>query len=316
VSGRDAIPPASLGVVESGVRPSDDCLYGIVAGRNLGNPDATGEPDGSGPSGCRQRSAFAHQSTGKGVGRGEVRFRQQYCEFLAADAAEHVRLASLMAQQLGEALENFVPGRVTERVVYGLEEVEISEQYSKRAPVALGPSEFHFPELIPPSARAQFRQRVTAGETFKCVPGDFQLRYLCRQPLLQRGEANAYANARPQLFEVKRFDDIVVGPSAQPAYDIAPFLSRRQHDDVETREGGVLSDPPAEFQSVDSWHHPVNDSQRDASLTTQRVPRVSAIARRDHLKSFAPQGSFENGKSGPIVVGDERRQRARLDDRF
>jgi hypothetical protein len=221
-----------------------------------------------------------------------------------------------VAQQLGEALENFVPGRVTKRVVYRLEEVEIGEQDRKWAPMALGPGEFHFREFIPPPARAQFRQLVTAGETFKCVPGDFQLRYLCRQSLLQRGEANAYADPRPQFFEVKRFDDIVIGAGAQPAHDIAPFLPRRQHDNVETRKGGVLPDPAAQFQSVDSWHHPVDDSQRDASLTTQRIPRVNAIARRDHLKAFAPQGGFENGESGPIVVGDECRQRARVDSRF
>ena len=62
----------------------------------------------------------------------ERRLGQEHAELLAAEARRNVDVADVLAQRIGEGLQELVPDRVAEAVVDALEVVEVGEDERRR----------------------------------------------------------------------------------------------------------------------------------------------------------------------------------------
>ncbi len=160
----DAVAPARLGLVHRGVGMAHQLVHvGRVVGEHR-DADAARDVQlqrldqarraqrGQQPLRDLQRLAAAGHAV------------QQHHEFVAAEAADDIGVADRLAQALRHELEQRVAGLVAERVVDGLEAVEVDEQHRDRLAGAGRLQHRLAQPLLRDAAVRQAGQQVVVGE--------------------------------------------------------------------------------------------------------------------------------------------------------
>src|SRR5216683_5573382 len=68
-------------------------------------------------------------------------------------------------------------------------------------------------------------------------------------------------DARAQLRNRERLDDVVVGAGCQPAHALALLAARGQHDDRQLLGLGTRAQPPAELDAGQAGQHPIQNDE-------------------------------------------------------
>jgi hypothetical protein len=95
-------------------------------------------------------------------------FRQHHHELVAADAADGVADAQLVHQPRGDFLQQLVADRVAERVVDGLEAIQVDEHHRGALAVAVAERERLREAVLQQAAIGQRGERVVVGEVLAC----------------------------------------------------------------------------------------------------------------------------------------------------
>ena len=112
--------------------------------------------DGQRPHRFEHRGGDAVGLLGRGLG-------EQDRELVAAEPGEHVGLAQAAAQQLRDAHDQLVAGRVAERVVDRLEVVEVEHDRRALGPVAVDEGDVAFELAFERAPVEQPGERVVVG---------------------------------------------------------------------------------------------------------------------------------------------------------
>ena len=198
---------------------------------------------------------------------------QHQRELLAAEADRRVVLARAGAQEVGEAAQDDVAGRVAERVVDALEVVEVADDERQRAAPAVEP-------VLEAAAVAQAGQRVELGEVA-------HLRE--RAGGLDRADGVVGEGAqRAQLVDPRQQQvDRVVGP--QEAQQRAGAVAQRDHQPVvvpRVRAAAVVA------RGVDGRHARLG-GQRARRLGVEQHAALLDELGRDHALDGAGREAAE-----------------------
>src|SRR6201996_3147051 len=139
------------------------------------------------------------------------------------------------------------------------------------------------------------------------VAGGIQLELLERQPAvdvpLPAGTAQQCPDPSPQLIDVKRLDQVVIGPGVEPVDPVRNGITRRQHE--HRNPVALPPEQPAHLQPVDVRqadvkHHRVRDGARHLE------ERVGAGLRQHHLVAGQAQRPAQHISQAPVIVDDEQ----------
>ena len=79
--------------------------------------------------------------------------------------------------------------------------------------------------------------------------------------LLQRGDAHPDVDAGAQLVEIDRLGHVVIGAGVETGDEIGAAIARRQQQDVQTIEARRRPHAPAQFDSIELGHRPIDDRE-------------------------------------------------------
>ena len=113
----------------------------------------------------------------RGVGRA-LDLRQHHHELVAAGAADRVHHPQLLDQAARHFLQQHVAHRVAERVVDGLEAVEVDEHHRGLLAVAVGERERLRQAVLQQPPVRQAGERVVVGEVLRALLGNLALHHL------------------------------------------------------------------------------------------------------------------------------------------
>src|SRR4051812_45230489 len=267
-----AVAAAALRLIQRRVGPLQDPFDPIVVSRRLRDTDAARAAHFA----CFDRDdealARGANAFGDTLGGRQRCFGRDQREFLAAQAADDVRLPALRTQHVGEAAEQEVAGIVAETVVNALEEIEVDDQHAERAAVALEPRELGTAALEPRSPRVQIGERIGTDQTREMIARVLQVADLSRETRLQSGRARADLDAGAELLGVDRLDHVVVGAGVESGDEIGAARACGQQQHVHPGELRVVPDAPADLDAIDTRHHPVENRQLRDRARRQQAP--------------------------------------------
>ena len=163
--GGEPVAAALLGVVHREVGVDEHLLAReAVAGVEARHAEARGHrarPPGGGRDG--ERAHGVEHRGGDRVGLLRRGLRQQDRELVAAQPGEHVGLAQAAAQRVRHPHDQFVAGRVAERVVDRLEVVQVEHDRRALGPVALDVGDVALELALEGAAVEEPGQRVVIG---------------------------------------------------------------------------------------------------------------------------------------------------------
>ena len=141
-------------------------------------------------------------------------------------------------------------------------------------------------------------------EHFDVRQGFFQLLHAVGESFLQLQHPLAHLHARPQLVEIKRLGDIIIGASLQPGDNVLASVPRSQQNQVSRLVGFDLAGPPADFRSGHARHVPVQNRQRDGGVLLQHSPGLIALFGDDHFVTVFAQSGFQQSAGNPVIISD------------
>ena len=153
-----------------------------------------------------------------------------------------------------------------------------------------------------------FAIRADRDQALECVDlgqGLFQLGDLCVEGVLQRNHAQADAETGAQLFGLEWLDDVVIGASLQTGYDVGGIAAAGQQDDIVAERFRRAPDAAAELGSVNTRHHPVDNSEARRIGLAQDIPRLLTIVDDNNLVSPVLEHGIEQHAGNGVVVGDQ-----------
>ena len=111
--------------------------------------------------------------------------------------------------------------------------------------------------------------------------------------------AQQRTNARLQLSERERFDQVVVGADVETDHAIVDPVARGQHQDRGAIAG--LAHPPAHLEPVEPGHQYVED-HRVRGGGGEGVERLLAVGRERHVVAVEAQRSLERPPHSRFIV--------------